>query len=216
MPFTTYPPPLRAEDNFRLSLFPDHRLCLWNVNANNVIPRSWSRNATKHEHKHHRKEYNDHLSILENAFLNEDSPFELKFTESDGIGVYCKVDISISEYNLKYKHIIIGFTMNKIPGSSNFSDASLLVKNRDVGRPEKGKKHKRKVYCLYGPISFVNHACNSKHATFNLRQDREQNPYLSIKKNLKAGDQVTISYGPDYPNVRCNYCVAARNQTKSK
>ena len=216
MPFQSYPPQLRAEDNFRLSLFPEHRLCLWNTDAKNIIPRSWSQKKTKDTHKYHRKQYNDHLSILNAAFLSDDSPFELKYSDHEGIGVYCKRDITISEYNTNHRHLLIGFTMNQIDNSSHFSDVSLIMKKRELGRPKKDRKHTSKVFSLYGPISFVNHACQSKHATFNLRQDRNEDPVLCIRKNLKEGDQVTISYGPNYPNVRCNYCWAARNKSTKK
>ena len=210
MPFKKYPPVLRAEDNFRLTLFPNHRECLWNAAAENKIPRAWSKNSTKNEHCHSRKLFNDHMDILNNAFLNDDSPFELKYTEAEGIGVFCKKDISISEFNKeKYRDLLIGFTMDVVEGSTQFSEAQFLIKKHRLGRPPKEGNQTKKVYSLYGPISFVNHACQSKHATFNMWKDshNDENIYLKMKKNLKKGAEVTISYGTDRNlGVRCKYC----------
>lgn len=215
MPFESYPPALRAEDNFRLSLFPQHRNCLWKATADNIVPRSWSENSTKKKHAHSRKIYNDHLEILNKAFMNSESPFELKYSETEGIGIYCKQDLTIKEYNEKYKDLIVGFTTNIIEGSTHFSEVEIKIKKRRLGRPPKDKKQSNKIYSLYGPISFANHACQSKHASFNLRKNNEsEDMFLKMNRNLKKGDQVTISYGfGRHSNVSCNYCKARKKLT---
>ena len=212
MPFKKYPAVLRAEDNFRLALFPQQRDCLWNVEAEDKIPRQWTDNSTKNKYKAERKLYNDHLEVLNNAFVNEESPFELKRSVIEGIGIYCKRDITMSDYNNTFKNLLIGFTMRPVDESVRFSLVEMKVKKRTLGRPPKdGCNHKSEVYSLYGPISFANHACQSKHATFNLRKKKDSEDFcLTIKKNLKKGDQVTISYGDTFRSVSCNYCKRAR------
>ena len=212
MPFKKYPPALRAEDNFRLALFPQQRSCLWNVEADNKIPRQWTDNGTKHKYKADRKRYNDHLEVLSNTFLSEESPFELIFSEIEGIGIYCKKDITMSDYNNTYKKLLVGYTMRPVDESVHFSLVEMKVKKRTLGRPPKdGSNYKSEVYSLYGPISFANHACHSKHATFSLRKNNDSEDLcLTINKNLKKGDQVTISYGNTFRGVRCNYCKRAR------
>ena len=172
----------------------------------------WSDVSTKNKYKADRKSYNDHLEILHNAFVNVESPFELKYSAIEGIGIYCKKDITKSDYNNTYKDFLIGFTMRPVDESIHFSLVELIVKKRTLGRPPKdGSNYKSEVYSLYGPISFANHACHSKHATFSLRKNNDsEDLYLTIKKNLKKGDQVTISYGTAFRGVRCNYCKKSR------
>ncbi len=270
MPKPKYLPQFRAEDNFRLTLFPNHRSCLWNPNASNSIPKEWTRTqGNNNRKKMDRKKYNDHLEVLNNAFVNANSPFELKFSDVDGIGVYCKRDISVKEYKDSFSHLLSGFCQDRIEGV-HFSNALLLTNKRKRGRPskdastkttndtthheeeesetpilpvrksprlaqthsstnrskqkdtkdDKQSNHKneslknREVVSLFGPISFINHACNSKHSHFNLRQNKSKSPILVIKKKLKKNDQVHFSYGSDYNDVKCMKCFNARNKLK--
>ena len=81
------PPEMRAEDNFRLSKYPDHRQCLWSMTSTQALPKRW-----KNDWKFN-KRYSSHMNDLIQAFDSSSSPFELKFDPLTGIGVYTKKDL---------------------------------------------------------------------------------------------------------------------------
>ena len=129
---TYIPPPMSAEDNFRLSKFPTHRSCLWKSNSTSSFPRRWK------DDRHYKKQYMMHKKLLEDAFCSSSSPFYLKFSPLRGISVHSKQDLLMTKKSdrARVKTLLSGrYSTFKLKNKVNWSIASLDVPKKNCGRP---------------------------------------------------------------------------------
>lgn len=244
--FEKYPPQWRAEDHFRKTYFKKlGRKFLWRDKRGFTLPAAWFKKKKKSK-----KAYNDelkywtHMSRLESTFGPGDStlPFEVRFKNAHvGVGVFLKKTskvISKNEFEQKYCDLFKGYT--DVHCRKDNSHSQILVKIRRSGvrynkkkKPSKNEKREKAVRNLYGPLSFLNHACLC-HAHLVIVQD--DNDAVLVQTNqdfgnerekeypdrrvgpdddwldnnfLKPGEELFTYYGNtvDYPGLTCSVCA---------
>ena len=162
-----HPPEMCAEDNFRLSLFPDHRACLWSKNAVLTIPRSYKSN---HQWL---KKYDAHKKILNDSFLETSSLFKLHFDPQFGIGVFSNKTLANTPGNNKMIQEVLHGNYSSFMSDQTWSIVNLFPEKCARGGPklqDVGKSPTKRNLALLGPINFVNHSC-TKHAHIKFFQD---------------------------------------------
>ena len=194
-----------VEDNFRLSLFPDHRACLWSKNAVLTIPRSYTSN---HQWL---KKYDAHKKILNDSFLETSSLFKLHFDPQFGIGVFSNKTLANTPGNNKMIQDNLHGNYSSFMSDQTWSIVNLLPKKCARGRPklqDVGKSPTKRNLALLGPINFVNHSC-TKHAHIKFFQDVHDKKRVKVKmlKRIKEGQQVHMNYGPKrFQGIKCTEC----------
>ena len=244
MVFEQYPPKWRAEDHFRKTYFPDlSPQFLWRVNQGFKLPNEWFKKKYKPKAAYNDElKYWSHMMKLESTFGPGDStlPFEVRFENAEvGVGVFLKSDrkiISKDEFNIKnYCDLFKGCTDVRCRKVNSHSQILVNIRRVGVGYKKKksSKKQKRDkaVRNLYGPLSFINHACLC-HA--HLVIDQDDNDSVLPKTNKDFGDQslkeysdrrcgpdvewfdknflqpnqeLFLYYGDDYPGLKCSVCA---------
>ena len=101
------PPTMRAEDNFRLSRFPDHQDCLWSNKSTKNPPKRYFHHGKWIDCKF-KKAYEHHMGLLTSAFCSPRSLFQIKFDEMTGIGVYAKTDLSVKKHTNVVQSLLKG------------------------------------------------------------------------------------------------------------
>ena len=204
------PAEMRAEDNFCLLNFPDHRQCLWSKTSTKNLPKRW-KNDSKFN-----KRYISHMNDLNGAFTSARSPFELKFEPLTGIGVYARKDLDPkADYKDVQNNLKGSYSAFEPKPEINWSLVSLSCSHRKRGRPgseDSGQQVKKstQTVALTGPINFINHACKV-HSQVKFFQDHKPTSIkISIKKKIEAGEQVFMSYGRSFNGVKCLKCSARR------
>ena len=214
MPKKPYYPYFRAEDNFKITRFGNRgRSCLWNNEADpDIIPKEWKKETfKKSEDKFYRakKAYFKHLDILEQCFEAESSPFEVKPTRNAGLGVYAKRAIKKNEFNARGRpdalnSLLCGFiTSELVHGEQTHSALYFKVKRNGVRKTCKNyiQEEWRN---LYGPMVFLNHACDD-HAHFKISQRSNAGPpFLRMVKDARKGGQLFIDYNTN--SFTCAVC----------
>ena len=207
-----YPPEWRAEDNYRLHKFKeyDNIDCLWRPDQAGVqkLPEKWQYKGTKDKKTYHsKKNYEKHWELLEKAFGNN-GPFMLKKTSDMGIGVFARRTITHTEFRRTYNKVLCGFVTKKLIKKDSHSE--VCVKVCINGKHcKKGGKRDMEIRNLYGPMVFVNHACERHaHCVISQRKNNGENPFPQMKDNvqLRKGEQLFIWYGDDYNGVFCKEC----------
>ena len=207
------PPEMRAEDNFRLSKYPDHRQCLWSMTSTQALPKRWKNNWKFN------KRYSSHMNDLSQAFDSPSSPFELKFDPLTGIEVYAKKDVHPQrDYKLVQLLLKGSYSTFESNSQANWSMVSPSISHKKRGRPsseESGKQVKKtqQTVALIGPINVINHAC-MKHSQVKFYQDFKSSNSVNIRieKKIHTGDQVFMSYGRSFNGIKCLKCAARRNK----
>ena len=214
------PPTMRAEDNFRLSRFPDHQDCLWSNKSTKNPPKRYFHHGKWIDCKF-KKPYVHHMGLLTSAFCSPRSPFQIKFDEMTGIGVYAKKDLSVRKHTNLVQSLSKGTYSTFDPKTKpTWSLVSLSIANSKRGRPksedtEKPLKKTRQTVSLLGPINFINHAC-MKHSQVKFFQDHSSKAVkVRMLKKIVSGQQVFMSYGSSFKGVKCLKCAAQRNKSKS-
>lgn len=230
---------MHAEDFFRLSMFPRHKIvCLFE--NNNKMNRMTLDEREKSQKKklysvQEKRRYQAHINLLVRTVGRDSKFFQLKFSVKDGIGVYAKKKIlpeEFQEINDHYLKAVLDLK-NKSPvigGWSLIGRFSFQVKNQRGPIP-KGKSERSTKNVLYpialGPFSFFNHACK-KHARIDY--NKVKNEYVGrikefkdkkgVRRPIEKGEQLYFYYGKNRTNgIKCNVCSEEhkrRNRNKRK
>jgi len=200
---------MQAEDNYRKSLNAD-AACVWKKNSGKTLPKK------VRDSKRYKCRYNAHTKALKHAF--ESGVFEVKHEEGIGFGVFALKDLSPA--NAEDKREVKRLWACAQACTRHHGGDGLCIERRVTikkkGRPCKdGTKevpgYAYKPFALVGPLDFVNHGCD-EHINMSWRCARDLTYEPTLKKEVKAGEQLIINYYADKTDDDLPCCVCGKVQ----
>ena len=154
-----------------------------------------------------------HLKKLRLCFNSADSPFELRYTDQFGFGVYAKRDIT-SKDDLK---LIRGLAQINLEDKVWFSQVETKSEKYDLP--------------LVGSVNFTNHGCE-RHSTINIIETdrkkyffgcdlfecekKEKDKIITVKvTKINEGDEILWPYGfTGRDKMKCVACVMEEQEDR--
>ncbi len=203
---------MMAEDTFQKLVFPQNR-CRW-------TPFRGERTCLRRKKSwlwfHNR--FEAHTTALNDTFLSNQSPFELKIMEEGGLGVFAKEDIKPNvEGRAAVRDLLFAIPQSRYYSQATWSRFTSECWPHTKGRPPAGGHPEVSEFNLVGPFDFVNHGCprhmNVQYKICVAEDKKSQKITTSLKKRIPAGSQILTNYGK-WRGVQCMVCKGLKVKKK--
>ena len=204
------PAEMAAEDAYRWQWCFDNdiepeKMCYWFL-----YTKSGNIPGGKETDYKYKTRYDAHMTLLNEAFGQETSLFQLEMTDTMGLGVFARNDLETvltdsdsdvlltTKLQAKYYNVIenVDWSIGKVTTHNNLGGRPIVGQKRPSSEIKDDRMKDGIKKSLVGPFNFLNHACDA-HSQFNLVEDVEEQHVRAILKtniHVKKGDQIFINY----------------------
>ena len=157
-----------------------------------------------------------HLKTLRDCFNKKKSPFELRYSDQFGFGVFATRDItSKDDFS-----VLNGLAQINLEDKDWFSQVKITRGSKKHDLP------------LLGPVNFINHGCCGRHSTVNIfetnrkkyrfgcdffeYEKKEKDKVITVKViKINKGDEILWPYGfTGRDKMKCVACVMEEQEDR--